>query len=266
MDKKILKSLQDLELGILVILDEYCRSHDIKYSLAAGTLLGAVRHGGFLPWDDDVDISMTRAEYTKFCNCIRDNPVPGFGFSNFENDIHTTVSHGKFYKEGTLFLQEGDIEGVGHHEIWVDIFPLDKIPLDDSSRKTIKIGREIVLLTRANGYRLNDSFIKRIVRFFIRCYPNRQDRMKKDMDELIKLDNEIKQNYEWISMSTINSIKTVRYSRELLEEYTTIRFEEYEFMVYSGYREMLKQLYGDYMRLPPESERVCKHSPVRIQF
>ena len=136
MDNLTLKKLQDTEFEILKALDKYCRVHDIKYSLVAGSLLGAVRHGGFIPWDDDIDIAMTRSEYTKFCECIAKDPIPSHVFTNFENDKYSGLCHGKLGKEGTVFIQQGDIESVGHHEIWVDIFPFDKTSIE---KKIVKL-------------------------------------------------------------------------------------------------------------------------------
>ena len=67
MDDKALKKLQETEFDILCMIDDYCKKYNIKYSLYAGTALGAVRHGGFIPWDDDIDLAMTRLEFDKLC-------------------------------------------------------------------------------------------------------------------------------------------------------------------------------------------------------
>lgn len=266
MDDVTLKKLQNTELEILKKLDEYCRDHDIKYSLIAGSLLGAVRHGGFIPWDDDIDVAMTRAEYTKFCECIAKDPIPKHVFSNYENDKTSGICHGKLGKEGTVFIQKGDVETRGHHEIWVDIFPFDKTVIGEKNSETIKIGKELVMLTRANDFRTDDSATKKIVKAITRLYPNRHKRMIRDAQRLVDLDMEISQNYEWISMSCFESISKWRYPRELLDDYVEIEFEGYPFLAFSGYEAVLRILYGDYMQLPPESERVCKHNPLRIEF
>ena len=73
MDDKTLKKLQSVETEILVAFDKFCTEHDIKYSLYAGTALGAVRHGGFIPWDDDIDVCMSRDNYEKFLKVYREN-------------------------------------------------------------------------------------------------------------------------------------------------------------------------------------------------
>lgn len=90
------------------------------------------------------------------------------------------------------------------------------------------------------------------------------------MNELAKrlkgLDEIIRDNYEWVSMSCLNSIKKLHFPKTLCEEYSQIEFNGYNFMVFKNFEEILKIMYGNYMQLPPESERICKHNPVRIDF
>lgn len=267
MDKNTLEKLQKTELIILKEIDAYCRKWDIKYSIYAGTMLGAVRHGGFIPWDDDVDIAMTRNEYTKFCETIKSHPMEGYSFSNFENDRYIQACHGKVGKKGTLFIQEGDIENVGNHEVWVDIFPLDKISFDkEKAKKTMAIGNKLVYLTRANGKRKNDPLSKKIFRIVVGMIPRRHDRMKLCAEKLRLYDQQIREGYEWSSMSTLDNIKRIRFPKEMLENYTEIEFCGCKFISFLDYEGMLSLLYGDYMKLPPESERVCRHSPVKVQL
>lgn len=267
MDNDTLKQLQLVEFEMLKDIDAYCRKHDIKYSIYAGTMLGAVRHGGFIPWDDDIDIAMTRQEYSKFCECVKKNKIDGYIFCNYENDRNSLECHGKIRKEGTILLQIGEIESIGHHEIWIDVFPLDKIPLDQlHSSETAKIGRELVFLTRANGIKLNDSIKKKIVRKVIRAIPGRYRRMRKNAERLRELDKIITDNYEWASMSTLENIDKIRFPQEMLDSYSTLTFNGVDFMSFADYDGMLKLIYGDYMQLPPESQRVCSHAPVKFQF
>ena len=94
MDSELLKKLQETELEILIDIDDFCRKNNIKYSVYAGTLLGAVRHNGFIPWDDDIDIAMTRNEYRKFCNLFAEKPMNGYYFENYENDNYCGTCHG----------------------------------------------------------------------------------------------------------------------------------------------------------------------------
>ena len=270
MDDKTLKMLQDTEFGILCAIDDYCKEHKINYSLYAGTALGAVRHSGFIPWDDDVDLAMTRNEFDKFCNEWLKDPMDGYHLESILTDDCCGTCHAKVRKNGTILLSKGEIETEGHHGIWVDIFPLDKVSLDEKIRaQKYRFGRELILLTRANVNSYIDSFKKRITRNIIRAIPHgiRTHRIRNLHCWLLNhMDDGIEAGYEWKSMSTLENINKLRFSSELVSGYTKIGFNGRAFSVFEHYDDMLRDTFGDYMKLPPETERTCKHNPVKVQF
>ena len=266
MDGKKLSNLQETEFGMLADLDVYCKKYKIKYSLYAGTMLGAVRHKGFIPWDDDVDICMTRSEYTKFCNTISLHPMEGYYFQSFETDSNCMMNHGKLRKDGTVLLSKGENENIGHHGVWIDIFPLDKISRKKTKAiKTLWIGKAIIYLTRANQRIVFQDKKKFLVNRMIRIIPStiRQYVLRRLVRKLREYDKTTLDNYEWISMSAVYSLK-YRFPNNILSDYTALNFNTKEFMVFKDYKKMLSILYGDYMVLPPESERVCRHNPIKI--
>lgn len=268
MELEVLKQLQNAEFEILLALDDFCRLNDIEYSLYAGTMLGAVRHHGFIPWDDDIDVAMTREEYSKFCRTILEKPMDGFFFENYETNTNCGTCHGKLRKLGTIFLQKGEIEGKGHHELWVDIFPLDKYALNKDGEKARWIGRQNVFLTRANVGNVMDSRKKRIVRFLIRLIPVwfRHRVLIYNTRWLEKNSIATNDNYYWMSMSTLENIDRYRFPQDICEEYDNLEFNGHQFRIFKKYKEMLSHLYGDYMILPPVEERVCSHNPIKIVF
>ena len=270
MDNVTLKKLQGTELSILCSIDDYCRKYGINYSLYAGTALGAVRHGGFIPWDDDIDLAMTRTEFDRFCKTWMRHPVEGYHLESILTDDYCGTCHAKIRKDGTVFLSKGEEEKAGHHGIWVDVFPLDKVSVNPKIRsKKYRIGKEIILLTRANAGSKIDGLSKKIARGALRIIP-RSIRMKKLFAlhtwllDHMEDGNEL--GYEWKSMSTMDNIKKLSFPPDLAFGYTTIEFEGRAFPVFEQYEEMLKYTFGDYMKLPPESDRVCKHNPVKVQF
>ena len=270
MDDITLKKLQETEFGILCVMDQFCEEHGIHYSLYAGTALGAVRHGGFIPWDDDVDIAMTRTEFDRFCKAWMRDPVIGYHLESILTDDHCGTCHAKVRKDGTILLSEGEIEEEGHHGIWVDIFPLDKVSLDEKIRtKKFKIGRDIILLSRANVNSKIDSLAKKVSRGLFRIIP-RKMRIKRLLllhEWLVNhMEDGVEAGYEWKSMSTLDNIKKVRFLPNLDSGYTKIAFGGRDFSIFENYEEMLTYTFGDYMKLPPESERVCKHNPVKVHF
>ena len=126
--KDKLRKLQLMQLEILEIVDVICHENNIQYSLYAGTLLGAARHQGFIPWDDDLDICMTRDNYERFL-VIWDRVKPeGYILQNKENTPDFTQSFTKIRKEHTTFLQYDWEREKYHTGIFIDIFPFDKMP------------------------------------------------------------------------------------------------------------------------------------------
>lgn len=270
MDNSVLINLQKVELDILCMIDKFCYEHEIEYSLYAGTALGAVRHGGFIPWDDDIDIAMTRIEFDKFCKKWMTNPVRGYYLESILTDENCGTCHAKVRKDGTIFLSKGECENSGHHGIWVDVFPLDKVSLNKKIRdKKYKIGREIIFLTRANVDNTQDSIDKKFIRQVIRVIPHkiRAKRIINLHKWLVDhIDDGNEEGFEWKSMSTLENIAALHFYSTLDEGYTSIKFENIDFRIFKHYEDMLKCNFGDYMTLPPEAKRVCKHNPIRVQF
>lgn len=268
MDSSMLQNLQGVEFSILCMIDDYCRQKNIHYSLYAGTALGAVRHSGFIPWDDDVDIAMTRSEFDQFCKEWRRDPVPGYYLESILTDDHCGICHAKIRKDKTQIIFKGDIEGNDHNGIWVDIFPLDKVSIDPQFRaKKEKIGREIVFLSRANDRSPSDSLKKELTKKIFRLIPHkiRMRRVRYLHSWLVNhAEDGVDKGFNWKSMSTLKNISEINFSPQLDSGYCLIEFNGRRFPIYENYDSMLKDTFGDYMKLPPESERICKHKPIKI--
>ncbi len=267
MDNKLLKRLQETELEILAAFDGFCTDHGIRYSMYAGTALGAIRHNGFIPWDDDVDVVMTRGEYNRFIEKIRTNPIQGYTLDSPELNPSCVISHAKLMKNGTLLISSdwecGDAE---NHGIWIDIFPLDKIT-EKTKKQIYRIGKKIIFLTRARGGNKNDGWIKKATRALARCVPKDTARRKLGgyLHQLAVNDLETKADYQWTVLAAANTFKYV-YSAELPEKLHRTAFGGHKFLITDCYDTMLHQLYGDYTTLPPVEEQICKHQPTKVAF
>lgn len=267
MDKSILRKLQLTELEILKVVHEFCISHDIKYSLYAGTGIGAVRHGGFIPWDDDIDIVMTRHYYNIFVKKWNENPVEDYFLQNSYTENNINFDHSKIRKNNTVLLSEGDELNEGHQGVWIDIFVWDKIPDRKlSHKKMIFYAYLRNVFNRGNRVRSNDSLKKMVVKKFLRLIPSkiRSSQVKK-INKIIQSYKDMKIDYHWVDFS-VASCFDVLFPPEIVKQYISIKFEGYSFMIFKDYDEMLKLEYGNYMQLPPKDEQVCKHNPIRIML
>ncbi len=267
MNDNELKKLQSVEFDILKMIDAYCKKFNIQYSLYAGTALGAVRHKGFIPWDDDVDIAMTREEFNQFCHLWKKHPVAGYTLSCLQYDDFCAVCHAKVHKDGTVLLSKGDIESIGHHGIWLDIFPLDKVGDRKNQKAVFRKATELVLIARANTRSTLDSLQKKTARKLTALIPKsvRRKRIRKILRWLAENNKHLVSNYKIVSLSAIYAFQ-YRFPEEMTKKIEQIEFNGHKFDIYSEYDQMLSIMYGDYMKLPPEHERVCTHNPVKIVF
>lgn len=267
MEIESLRKLQKLELEILVDLDRFCKKYQIDYSLFAGTALGAVRHSGFIPWDDDIDIIMTRKNFNRFCTSWKENPLDGYFLQNTDSDFQCGINHTKIRKDGTILISEGEIIRNSHHGVWIDIFVLDKVK--ESKFSILYIYWNCVkrfACTRGFSLSSKEGKIRHLVKLLLSKIPvSIAKRCVKRADQNIQKYSNMKENYILMSLSSPIGLKQ-RYPKELADEYIAIEFNNEELLIFSNYDIMLKILYGDYMRLPPKEEQICKHNPIRIKF
>ena len=257
------EELRQIQLHILDTIDAFCKEHDIQYSLAFGTLLGAVRHGGYIPWDDDLDIMMTRDNYNKFRDLYKSEHYP---FLDLKIDNNHPVPLGKVYDSRTFFYYKGYIKR--KYGVFVDIFPIDNVPTDNSER--IRWVRQINRYIFFNSVKCNSwslvfkskrsllyKFLCCCLKFFVSSHfiHSRLEKM------YVKYDNE---DTEYMGAPMIfNKMDVWRiYPRTCFMNYFTIKFEGKEYMSIQEYDKFLKIRYDNYMQLPPESERVSKHGIV----
>lgn len=123
--------LRKLQLCELEILDEFvriCDMHGLKYFPMGGTLLGAVRHGGFIPWDDDIDVIMPRGDYDRFAELCRSELDSRYFYQSVDTDPHYFLTYAKLRKNGTEFYEERFKNSLFHKGVFIDIFPLDDCP------------------------------------------------------------------------------------------------------------------------------------------
>ena len=141
----MLRKLQLTELEILREIKRVCLENGIHFFLCSGTFLGAVRHQGFIPWDDDLDIGMLREDYERFCRLAPEKLSPDFCLQNWHTDSAYALPFGKVRKRNTLLVERKSIQ-LEENGIYVDVFPFDFAPASLSEQR--RLARKLVSLFR----------------------------------------------------------------------------------------------------------------------
>ena len=260
-----IRQIWNVELEILDVIHRICTDHGLRYSLAYGTLIGAMRHGGFIPWDDDIDLIMPREDYEKLLS-LWDNAAPkAYILQNIRTDPDYTNTFSKIRKDHTTFLQDKSEESKHYHKgVFVDIFPADRVAENKISRSVQYLASAINLLF-TRGYKSGTGGITEAVENILLRLPNSiHPALRKASEKIIRSWNG-QTNLEWFSPSTIEYAKHY-YPATLFDDPKTVLFCGKQYCCVADPDGFLRADYGDYMQLPPEIERVWKHHPVLIDL
>lgn len=251
------RTLQLSELEILMELKKLCENNGLRYYLTAGTLLGAVRHKGFIPWDDDIDIVMPRKDYDRLAY-IGKLALPGdLYFQDSNTEINFPYFFGKIRKHNTSVyepcLKDVDI-GKGHY---IDIFPLDICPKND--RTAYLYFKLIGLLSSAYQGRVDKSFIcgytkkyMRVLYFILVRFPLTWLRgMRYGLVSLFPCGK----SNRLCTVGGAHGYPAETYGKSWFEKSEQMEFEGEMFPVPIGWHELLSNMYGDYLTPPDDTER-----------
>lgn len=253
------------ELDILECIDKVCTTHGLRYSLAYGTLIGAVRHGGFIPWDDDIDLIMPREDYDKLLEIWNEAVPEGYILQNYHTDPDFTQNFTKIRKEHTTFVQSEEESKKRYHKgIFVDIFPGDRVAPGKLCGRLQYYACAINLLYSRGFCSGTGGVIGKIEKLMLRLPKKVQYQLRDKTERFYKQWNRIAET-DYIFPSTIKESR-LHYPADTFVKLRRIPFENAEYSCVNDYDKILTIQYGDYMQLPPESERVWKHHPIIIDF
>lgn len=261
-----LRTLQLTQLELLKVFDQICRKHDIKYSLYAGSLLGAVRHKGFIPWDDDLDVCMSRAEYDRFISVWPQEETEGYVLQNKDIAPAFFQSFTKIRKDHTAFVMYESEKGQFHTGIFLDIFPIDRIPNGKLNRMLFKWHCMVYqLMVKGFAPPLSGAAVRFGSNVILALTPkSRREAVRRKMLKKITRYND-QRELETVAIETMGSIRKT-FAPDMLDEYVYLPFEDGEFMCFAGWEDHLRRKFGDYMQLPPEEERAWRHHPIVLDF
>lgn len=261
------KDIQSVSLEILKAVHSFCVSNEIRYSLAYGTLIGAVRHKGFIPWDDDIDIIMPRPDYDRFCQHFK---AEGLSLIS-EFDPGCFINYCKvFDTEKTTCTTlapfcDHPVGGVN-----IDVFPVDAVS-DDHDRFVTDVKDLYLRWRRQIRYRSSMASIPEIMRSFqaidvvifltIKFSFLGKFLVKRENKGIRRINGQKAWGTtdHWSQMVFMDDGYRNYQTLDLFSHLVELPFEGNAFLVMAGYESFLKSLYGDYMALPPEEKRIPKH-------
>ena len=261
MKRLTLAEIKQTELEILLELDRVCRENGLKYSMCAGTLLGAVRHQGFIPWDDDIDVCMPRPDYEKLIALSHERKLfPGYYRLCCFEDGTLDSPYMKIVDRRTRIREENytqkDVKS-----LWIDIFPVDGLP--DSMNETRRLYKEALLLCKMSvatvvhaGY--GTTRLKRILKPLVVTPVSRLIGRRRigSMLKSIAAKNPYEDRRYCGMITWAWDGPGQRVERRDFEELTELPFEGHPIYAMSCWDQHLKGVFGDYMQLPPEEERI----------
>ena len=249
--------IQKIELNLLLEFDKFCRKNNLTYYLSGGTLLGAIRHKGFIPWDDDIDICMPRKDYEQLLKI----------FPQKYKQIYTlrTFERGNFYSPFAKLIDKRTqiisifFNKMMDYSLWIDIFPVDGLPNSIILTKMIyekaSFYRKLLSLNFAKTNKSNSKIkmifkpLARILAKFI------------GTSNCLKILNKLAKKYKYDTSNYVGCIVWGLYGigermkKSEFEKTVYVEFEGYKFPTFSCWDSYLKGVYGDYMKLPPLNKR-----------
>lgn len=262
MEKDVLKKVQKIQLEMAKDIKRVCDENGIQYFLYRGTFLGAVRHKGVIPWDDDMDFGMMRADYEKFCRIAPEKLAPEYCFQNWHTDENYALPFGKVRKRGTLFV-EAKCARLPENGVYIDIYPLDFAPADPEERK--KLANKLLQLFRVklmkSGYTPWREDTKIIWKKRIGYMAYQLAALFFSQKKLIDLyERAVLAVPEGDTLYEQSALPIAYYfDKAWVEDVRDYPYEDTTFSGPKDYDAFLTSLYDDYMQLPPEDKRENRH-------
>lgn len=250
--------LKKIQLEILIRIHEFCISNEINYSLSSGSLIGAVRHKGYIPWDDDIDIYMLRPEFERFEKWFSD---PHLRLISPDIDSKCIYPYAKVYDSRTLLI-ENVLKNMDNIGVNIDVFVIDSVPDNNKERKKLFKKNSIletIMIFKNVRFQKEWGIIKNglllLGRMLFSCVPLCWV-AKKKFNLCVPFDPNAKDICNVVAGGGIKAC----IPNSFMKSFIDIEFEGRRFKCMSQYDKYLRLNYGDYMQLPPVENRITHHS------
>lgn len=271
----VLSKLHGIQLELLNAVQEVCQRHDLPVFLIYGTAIGAVRHGGFIPWDDDIDVGMLRKDYDQFIEFFKLEMSDKYEILTPEIDSRYACTVCHVQKKGTTFITEVSKDLKSHMGIFIDIFPFDAVPDGKLAQKSIQLktafwGKLLFLAGTPNPviplsgikYYIASFLCKAIHYFLAILHISPKFIYRRFIKNSTKYNEE---NLEYVTSYEYFGCLHDKIKIASLFPLRKTKFENITCYLPKNNNEFLTSIYGDFMKLPPESKRV-NHAPLHIDF
>ena len=243
-----LQKLWEKEIQILDEIDRICKKYSIEYYLVWGTLLGAVRHKGFIPWDDDIDVGMPRKHYKKFLKVAKKELSQEYFLQTPKTDKYSLSYFSRVRLCNTALYIESDKTLLSHHGIFVDVMPMDncritETPISKFKKNVFERANNLIIAARKTGKKVGRGIL-RIIPMSIWLWV--RDWALKGSGDYYLLEGE-------------------KLQRKDFSPAIELTFANKKYSAPKNYDNILTTLYGNYMELPPEDKRIA-HSPAFISY
>lgn len=266
MKKEIsLEQLKQMEVDLLIDVDKICKQENLRYSLGGGTLLGAVRHKGFIPWDDDIDIMMPRPDYDAFLSFCLSHKVP-FSIKSWETDKSYVNMAAQIFNYNTVLEEDNTPDETTKIGVFIDIFPVDGLGNSYKEAKknfgSTRFKRELLVAAQWKKFLKSKTHPwyyepLRLAFFILGRTVNKQKLFKSILNKYTKIDFD-KVSYAGAVGGSYREKEIL--PQNVFTEYIELPFENYKFKAISAYDTYLSSIYGDYMKLPPEEKCISHHT------
>lgn len=269
-DAEELKKLHQIELKILQEIIRICTEHDITYFTVGGTTLGALRHNGFIPWDDDIDIGMMRDDYERFLSIAPQALQDGFTLQHFKTDSNTPTYFAKVRKDGTEFIEKHSKNVLMHQGVFIDIMPYDAVPEDGRVRKgyyrSAALWTQLYIAKTLWVASYTQSKIKKLLFSAVRSalhvllLPVPKSYLFHRLDSVMRAYNQTSS-----PMVSSKGLPVFTCDQKDLIPVQMHQFESLTVAIPANSERVLQIQYGDWNQLPPENQRI-NHAPYRLNI